>query len=100
MKPADIDLFFGRLAAANPEPKSELNHHDPNTLLVAVVLSAQATDVGVNKATEELFREVRTPEAMLALGEEGLRRHIRTIESGRASRRERVWQYVWISVGA
>jgi endonuclease-3 len=79
MKPADIDTFFSRLAAANPEPRSELNYVNPYTLLVAVVLSAQATDVGVNKATERLFREVRTPEAMLALGEDGLKEHIKTI---------------------
>ncbi len=79
MKPADVDTFFSRLAAANPAPESELEYHNPYTLLVAVVLSAQATDVGVNRATRELFREVDTPEAMLALGEEGLKRHIRTI---------------------
>ena len=79
MKPADVDTFFSRLSAADPEPKSELSYHNPYTLLVAVVLSAQATDVGVNRATKELFREVDTPEAMLALGEEGLKRHIRTI---------------------
>ncbi len=79
MKPADVDTFFSRLAAANPEPQSELSYHNPYTLLVAVVLSAQATDVGVNRATKGLFEEVDTPEAMLALGEEGLKRHIRTI---------------------
>jgi len=79
MKPAGIDTFFSRLAAANPEPRSALNYVNPYTLLVAVVLSAQATDVGVNKATERLFREVRTPEAMLALGEDGLKEHIKTI---------------------
>lgn len=79
MKPADVDAFFSRLSAADPEPKSELAYHNPYTLLVAVVLSAQATDVGVNRATERLFREVDTPEAMLRLGEEGLKRHIRTI---------------------
>ena len=79
MKPADVDTFFSRLSAADPEPTSELSYHNPYTLLVAVVLSAQATDVGVNRATKELFQEVDTPEAMLALGEEGLKRHIRTI---------------------
>ena len=79
MKPADIETMFKRLAAANPEPQSELSYHNPYTLLVAVVLSAQATDVGVNRATKDLFAEVDTPEAMLRLGEEGLKRHIRTI---------------------
>ncbi len=79
MKPADVETFFSRLSAANPEPQSELAYHNPYTLLVAVVLSAQATDVGVNKATKDLFAQVDTPEAMLALGEEGLKRHIRTI---------------------
>ncbi len=79
MKPVDIDTFFSRLAAANPEPESELAYHNPFTLLVAVVLSAQATDVGVNRATKALFETVDSPEAMLALGEEGLKRHIRTI---------------------
>ena len=79
MKPADVDTFFSRLAAANPEPESELSYHNPYTLLVAVVLSAQATDVGVNRATKALFEAVDTPEAMIELGEEGLKRHIRTI---------------------
>ncbi len=79
MKTADIETLFSRLAAANPEPQSELSYHNPYTLLVAVVLSAQATDVGVNRATKDLFAEVDTPEAMLRLGEEGLKRHIRTI---------------------
>ncbi len=79
MKPADVETFFSRLAAANPEPESELAYHNPFTLLVAVVLSAQATDVGVNRATKALFETVDSPEAMLALGEEGLKRHIRTI---------------------
>ena len=79
MKLADVDSFFSRLASANPEPLGELNSVNTYTLLVAVVLSAQATDAGVNRATEALFREVSTPEAMVALGEEGLRHHIRTI---------------------
>ena len=79
MKAADIETLFSRLAAADPEPKSELSYHNPYTLLVAVVLSAQATDVGVNRATKDLFADVDTPEAMLRLGEEGLKRHIRTI---------------------
>jgi endonuclease III len=77
--PAEIDELYRRFAAANPEPKSELAFVDPYTLLVAVVLSAQATDVGVNKATESLFREIDTPAKMLALGEERLRERIKTI---------------------
>ncbi len=79
MEPAQIETFFDRLAAALPEPKSELEYTNPYTLLVAVVLSAQATDAGVNKATRTLFAVADTPEKMLALGEEGLKRHIRTI---------------------
>jgi len=79
MGEADVDAFFARLAAANPEPRSELVYLDPYTLLVAVVLSAQATDVGVNKATERLFRIADTPQKMLDLGEEELREAIKTI---------------------
>ena len=79
MKPADIDEFFCRLAADNPAPKTELEYINPYTLLVAVVLSAQATDVGVNKATGPLFKVVQTPQQMLELGEERLRQYIRTI---------------------
>jgi len=79
MKPAAINEFFRRLAAERPEPKTELNYNSPYTLLVAVVLSAQATDVGVNKATEKLFGRVQTPAAMLALGEAGLKHYIKTI---------------------
>ncbi|NQV59538.1 MAG: endonuclease III [Alphaproteobacteria bacterium] len=79
MKKADIETFFARLQAADPEPKGELNYSNNYTLLVAVVLSAQATDVGVNKATKKLFEEVDDPAAMLALGEAGLKQHIRTI---------------------
>ncbi len=76
---SEIDEFFSILSALNPEPKGELNYTNDYTLLVAVVLSAQATDVGVNKATEELFKIVKTPEDMLALGEEGLKSHIKSI---------------------
>lgn len=76
---ADVQAIFDTLGAANPAPKTELEFVNPYTLLVAVVLSAQATDVGVNKATRALFREVRDPQAMLALGLEGLKAHIRTI---------------------
>ena len=79
MKKADIAVFFDRLAAALPEPKGELEYVNPYTLLVAVVLSAQATDVGVNKATGPLFRKVTTPQQMLALGEARLKDHIKTI---------------------
>ena len=79
MKRADIDQFFRRLAAVNPAPKTELDHDTPYTLLVAVVLSAQATDVSVNKATAELFKAADTPGAMAALGEERLRGYIKTI---------------------
>jgi|APTNR8051073442_1049403.scaffolds.fasta_scaffold25511_2 endonuclease-3 len=74
-----VDEFYRRLAARNPEPKGELAHRDAFTLLVAVVLSAQATDAGVNKATEPLFREAPDPASMLALGEAGLRERIKTI---------------------
>ena len=79
MKKADIHEFFSRLRAANPEPKSDLEWTNPYTLLVAVVLSAQATDAGVNKATKALFKKVDTPEKMVALGLEGLKEHIKTI---------------------
>jgi endonuclease-3 len=79
MRRADVDELFRRLAAANPEPKSELEYGNAYQLLVAVVLSAQATDVGVNRATGPLFRVVRTPQEMLALGEAGLKDFIKTI---------------------
>ena len=79
MKKADVVTFFDRLAAAMPEPKGELEYVNPYTLLVAVVLSAQATDVGVNKATRALFKQVTTPQQMLELGEAGLKDHIKTI---------------------
>ena len=71
--------MFQRFARANPEPKGELEHVNPYTLLVAVVLSAQATDAGVNKATRALFQAADTPEKMLALGEDTVREHIKTI---------------------
>ena len=79
MRKDKVDLFYARLAAANPEPRSELSYLNPYTLLVAVVLSAQATDVGVNKATGPLFKVADTPARMLALGESKLRSHIKTI---------------------
>ena len=75
----DIFEFFRRLAEANPSPETELEFGNTYQLLVAVVLSAQSTDVGVNKATRALFREVTTPAQMVALGEEGLKQHIKTI---------------------
>ena len=79
MKKADVFEFYRRLAESNPAPETELEYVNPYTLLVAVALSAQATDVGVNKATRSLFARVKTPEAMLDLGEEGLKQHIKTI---------------------
>ena len=79
MKKADIVAFFARLAEANPHPETELESVNDYTLLVAVVLSAQATDVGVNKATRALFAKVDTPEKMVELGEAGLKQHIKTI---------------------
>ncbi len=76
---AEVREIFARLAAAMPNPKTELEHLNPFTLLVAVVLSAQATDAGVNKATKSLFAKADTPQKMLALGEEKLRDAIKTI---------------------
>jgi endonuclease-3 len=76
---AEVEEFFARLKKHTPEPKTELQYVNPYTLLVAVVLSAQATDKGVNKATAPLFKTVKTPEAMVALGEVGLTEHIKTI---------------------
>jgi len=74
-----VEEFFRRLAAERPVPRGELEHVDPYTLLVAVVLSAQATDAGVNKATEKLFKVADTPEKMERLGEARLREYIKTI---------------------
>jgi endonuclease-3 len=79
MNPAKRREIFTRLRAANPHPRTELIYHSPFELLVAVILSAQATDKGVNKATAELFRVASTPAAILALGIDGLSRYIRTI---------------------
>ena len=79
MKKDQIFDFFSRLAEANPAPRTELEYGNDYQLLVAVVLSAQATDVGVNKATRVLFRQVHTPQEMVDLGEEGLKQHIKTI---------------------
>ncbi len=79
MKKHNIIEFFTRLQAQNPEPKGELFYTNPFTLLVAVVLSAQATDVGVNKATPALFAVADTPMKMVALGEDKIRDYIKTI---------------------
>ena len=79
MNKAEIFEFFRRLAEDNPSPETELEFGNTFQLLVAVVLSAQATDVGVNKATRALFRAVKTPAQMVALGEEGLKEQIKTI---------------------
>jgi endonuclease III len=79
MKKADIAEFYRRLAERTPNPVTELESGNTYQLLVAVVLSAQATDAGVNRATKELFKTVTTPAQMLALGEAGLKQHIRTI---------------------
>ena len=79
MNPQDVDEFFRRLAKERPDPRSELEYINPYTLLVAVVLSAQATDAGVNKATETLFKVADTPQKMVALGEARLRDYIKTI---------------------
>lgn len=76
---AEVEEAFRRLSAANPEPRGELHYINPYTLLVAVVLSAQATDAGVNKATPALFAAADTPEKMVALGEDKVRELIRTI---------------------
>ena len=75
----EVRGFITALAKANPDPRSELTFIDPFTLLVAVVLSAQATDVSVNRATEALYKEAATPEAMLRLGVDGVANHIRSI---------------------
>lgn len=79
MNKADIETLFARLQAANPHPRSELHYRNAFELLVAVVLSAQATDVSVNKATQGLFAAAPTPQLMVALGEDGVAEKIRTI---------------------
>jgi endonuclease III len=79
MSPASVRSIFEQLRAANPSPRSELLYDSPFELLIAVMLSAQATDKSVNAATRELFRKARTPQAMRKLGLAGLKRHIRTI---------------------
>jgi endonuclease III len=79
LKKDAIFEFFRRLAEANPSPETELEFGNTFQLLIAVVMSAQSTDVGVNKATRALFREVKTPAQMVALGEDALKQHIKTI---------------------
>jgi endonuclease III len=79
MNRSQIFEFFRRLAEANPSPETELEFGNTYQLLIAVVMSAQSTDVGVNKATRALFREVKTPAQMVALGEDALKQHIKTI---------------------
>ena len=79
MTPRRAGALFKRLATRNPAPQTELVYRTPFELLVAVILSAQATDVGVNKATARLYAEANTPQAILDLGEAGLKRHIKTI---------------------
>jgi endonuclease-3 len=79
MKPADRVEFFRRLKQVMPKPQTELEYRTPFELLVAVILSAQATDVSVNKATRRLYRKANTPEAVAALGADGLKDYIRTI---------------------
>lgn len=79
MKKDDIFEFYRRLAEDNPEPETELAYGNVFQLLVAVTCSAQSTDVGVNKATKELFKKVKTPEQMVTLGLDGLKEHIKTI---------------------
>ena len=79
MPAADIRVMFERLQELNPHPTTELEYSSPFELLVAVILSAQATDVGVNKATRRLYPLANTPQAILALGEDGLKKHIATL---------------------
>ena len=79
MKVSQIPEFFARLAESMPNPEGELDYVNMFTLLVAVVISAQATDKGVNKATKNLFQLADTPEKMVALGEEGIREKVKTI---------------------
>ena len=79
MTKEEIQTFFELLRQQNPNPKCELNFKNAYTLMVAIILSAQATDKGVNKATEALFEKVQTPEQMLALGEDGLREYVKSL---------------------
>ena len=79
MKRANVEIFFERLKAERPEPRTELVYSSPFELLIAVILSAQATDISVNKATAKLYAVANTPEQILALGVDGLKPYIRTI---------------------
>lgn len=79
MKPEHVEEFFERLKAQRPDPTTELVYHSPFELLIAVILSAQMTDVGVNKATAKLFAVANTPESILALGVDGLKQYIRQV---------------------
>ena len=79
LKPAEIETLFQRLSELDPHPTTELQYATPFELLVAVILSAQATDIGVNKATRKLFPVANTPQAIFALGEDGLKRYIASI---------------------
>lgn len=79
MKKANVEEFFARLKQERPNPTTELNYSTPFELLIAVILSAQATDVGVNKATDKLYPVANTPQAILALGVDGLKSYIKTI---------------------
>jgi endonuclease III len=79
MKPAAVHAFYARLRDVLPEPRTELEYDNPYQLLVAVVLSAQATDIGVNRATRPLFRTVKTPQQMIALGDAKLTDHVKSI---------------------
>lgn len=90
MKPAQIETFFATLQAANPHPQTELEYASVFELLAAVLLSAQATDVSVNKATRGLFAVANTPEKILQLGQEGVERHIQTIGLFRSKARHLV----------
>src|SRR3546814_16606699 len=98
MNLAQRKAFFARLAELNPAPRTELEYRTPFELLIAVMLSAQATDVSVNKATRRLYPVANTAAAVLALGEEGLKPYIAHIglSIGRASGRERVCPYVLV----
>ncbi len=90
LPPEEVEAFFRRLAERDPLPTTELDYRDPFTLLVAVVLSAQATDRGVNRVTRELFRHARTPADFVRLGEEGIARFIRSLGLWRAKARNLV----------
>ena len=93
MKKSQVAQFYARLREANPAPTTELHYATPFQLLIAVILSAQATDVGVNKATARLFPVAPTPDSMLALGEEGLADYIKTIGLYRTKARNVIATY-------